>query len=98
MLNSALASSSRHFDSGLPLAFGREIVGPHSPGFSLNFRKSSLICASQRSANFLRDSIDMAVLLLGNRLDRGAFDRHTTDLDRLTEVAATLPENPSWAR
>ena len=83
----------------LPMAFGREIVGPHLARFQFEFPEVQLdLRIASGQPDLLRDSIDMAVIV-GSATDSDLVQQRLIDTPLIwiasPEVAATLPENPS---
>ena len=82
----------------LPMAFGREIVGPHLARFQSEFPEIQLnLRIASGQPDLIRDSIDMAVIV-GSAADSDLVQQRLIDTPLIwiasPEVAATLPETP----
>ena len=82
----------------LPMAFGREIVGPHLARFQSDFPEIRLdLRLASGQPDLIRDSIDMAVIV-GSAADSDLVQQRLIDTPLIwiasPEVAAFLPETP----
>lgn len=82
----------------LPMAFGREIVGPHLARFQSDFPEIRLdLRLASSQPDLIRDSIDMAVIV-GSAADSDLVQQCLIDTPLIwiasPEVAAALPETP----
>ena len=83
----------------LPMAFGREIVGPHLAGFQTDFPDVRLdLRIGSGQPDLIRDSIDMAVIV-GSATDSDLIQQRLIDTPLIwiaaPEIASALPENPT---
>ncbi len=82
----------------LPMAFGREIVGPHLAGFQARFPDIRLdVRIGSGQPDLIRDAIDIAVIV-GSATDSDLIQQRLINTPLIwiasPEVAATLPESP----
>ena len=85
----------------LPMAFGREIVGPHLAGFQTDFPDVRLdLRIGSGQPDLIRDSIDMAVIV-GSATDSDLIQQRLIDTPLIwiaaPAIASALPENPTPA-
>lgn len=83
----------------LPMAFGREIVGPHLAGFQQDFPDIRLdLRIGSGQPDLIRDAIDIAVVV-GSVADSDLIRQQLIDTPLIwvaaPDVAAGLPMNPS---
>ncbi|MEC8127669.1 MAG: LysR family transcriptional regulator [Pseudomonadota bacterium] len=83
----------------LPMAFGREIVGPHLAGFQTDFPDVRLdLRIGSGQPDLIRDSIDMAVIV-GSATDSDLIQQRLIDTPLIwiaaPAIASALPENPT---
>ena len=83
----------------LPMAFGREIVGPHLAGFQTDFPDVRLdLRIGSGKPDLIRDSIDMAVIV-GSATDSDLIQQRLIDTPLIwiaaPAIASALPENPT---
>ena len=83
----------------LPMAFGREIVGPHLTGFQTDFPDVRLdLRIGSGQPDLIRDSIDMAVIV-GSATDSDLIQQRLIDTPLIwiaaPAIASALPENPT---
>ena len=83
----------------LPMAFGREIVGPHLAGFQTDFPDVRLdLRIGSGQPDLIRDSIDMAVIV-GSATDSDLIQQRLIDIPLIwiaaPAIASALPENPT---
>ena len=83
----------------LPMAFGREIVGPHLAGFQTDFPDVRLdLRIGSGQPDLIRDSIDMAVIV-GSATDSDLIQQRLINTPLIwiaaPAIASALPENPT---
>ena len=83
----------------LPMAFGREIVGPHLAGFQAGYPDIRLdLRIGSGQPDLIRDSIDMAVIV-GSAADSDLIQHRLIDTPLIwiaaPEIAAGLPADPA---